>query len=248
MKIRILLVTTLLLLAGITLRSSLLQAATPSQTGGYFRVNPFYRHFVSPPKPTPTRDFFSRSSAPIDCPTISDLILNLQKEMKARRQNFSLHYHDQENSFAFADVKARIESSLHQIFYGDDYLKFSYRSYQANWSGGDNDVIIDFVVSYDTTAAQEQEISNRIDQLLPTIITAGDNDEQKARAIHDWVVLHIAYDTSRTRHSIYDALFSGSAVCEGYALLMFKLLETAGIRVHSIDGTGHGEPHAWNLV
>ena len=219
-----------------------------AQAGSAVAVNPYYlgRYLDSSPQPLVLSE--RRASTPIECSSISSFIIALRDQMNQRNQVFSIHYTDIENSFTFAQVESRINSSLHQVLYFDDYLKFSYQGHQVIWSGSDNDVVIDFTVQYDTTAAQEIEITNRINQILLTIISAGMNDEEKAKAIHDWVVLNVAYDTTGQRHSIYDALFSGTAVCEGYALLMFRMLEIAGIPVHIIDGTGDGEVHAWNLV
>ena len=68
------------------------------------------------------------------------------------------------------------------------------------------------------------------------------------KAIHDYVVKHVSYDTSYKAYTAYEALVNRSAVCQGYALLTYQLLKEAGIENHFVTGTGDGQPHAWNLV
>ena len=68
------------------------------------------------------------------------------------------------------------------------------------------------------------------------------------KAIHDYVVKHVSYDTSYKAYTAYEALVNRSAVCQGYALLTYQLLKEAGIENHFVTGTGDGQPHAWNIV
>ncbi|NJL60259.1 MAG: hypothetical protein HC887_12140 [Desulfobacteraceae bacterium] len=76
------------------------------------------------------------------------------------------------------------------------------------------------------------------------IITSGMNDEQKVKAVHDWVVKNVQYDTSLVRHSAYEGLYSKTTVCQGYALLMFRMLKDSGINGRIVSGGNH----AWNLL
>lgn len=190
-------------------------------------------------------------AAVIECNSQAALSTTLHEQMNLRNTSVSVRLR---YSFSFSQVEAIIDAVLFDILTFDDYLNFSMlrgtgeNYYESQWSGSNNDVQIDFTFRYKTTYAQEQEINSRVAQILAAELTAGMNDEEKLKALHDWVVLNVAYDKSLTRNSIYDALFDGSAVCEGYALLLFKLLRTAGIPARIVEGTGKGEAHAWNLV
>ena len=208
-------------------------------------VNPIYQDRYEDGFSQPQQTAEKRLATTVTCTSYAAFKSALHAAMTNRETNVSLRL---QYSFAFADVGSILEQAIDEIEMSDDYLWFSWQDYKANWQGYDNDVTITFVFQYDTTVAQELEITNRVNQILLTIISVGMNDEEKAKAIHDWVVLNVAYDMSYERHSIYNALIEGLAVCEGYALLMFKMLDSCGIPVRIVSGTGSGEAHAWNLV
>ncbi len=84
--------------------------------------------------------------------------------------------------------------------------------------------------------------------IVSSIIQVGMDDHEKVKAIHDYIVKHVSYDTSYKAYTAYEALVNRSAVCQGYALLTYQLLKEAGIENHFVTGTGDGQPHAWNLV
>ncbi|MGN1112450.1 MAG: transglutaminase domain-containing protein [Acutalibacteraceae bacterium] len=62
------------------------------------------------------------------------------------------------------------------------------------------------------------------------------NDEVESTS-DDWVPF-----------SIYGALVSGSAVCEGYSKAMQYLLSVFGIECNTVCGSGNGNLHQWNTV
>lgn len=98
------------------------------------------------------------------------------------------------------------------------------------------------------TKKQSQQVDARIRQILKQIIKPGMSDYDKEKVIHDYVVLHTAYDNSLTRYSPYNALFQGSAVCEGYATLTYRMLTLAGLSAHLVEGTADGQSHLWDEV
>jgi transglutaminase/protease-like cytokinesis protein 3 len=58
----------------------------------------------------------------------------------------------------------------------------------------------------------------------------------------------VAYDLNYREHSAYAALVKNRAVCQGYALLLYKMLNKAGVETRLISGKAGGENHLWNLV
>ncbi|MFZ4618708.1 MAG: transglutaminase domain-containing protein, partial [Rectinemataceae bacterium] len=81
------------------------------------------------------------------------------------------------------------------------------------------------------------------------------NDADKIKAVHDFVVTTLFYDTTsvdsplqRKKQSALAALDNGTAVCEGYTSLATALLRNMGIHAKAIAGLGDGGPHAWNNV
>lgn len=97
------------------------------------------------------------------------------------------------------------------------------------------------------------EEANRI---IAEIITPEMSDMEKELAIHDYIVLHTAYDYDNylndtipnDSYSAYGVLFNGTAVCQGYAMATQLLLELAGIETQIVSGTANGGGHAWNKV
>lgn len=71
-------------------------------------------------------------------------------------------------------------------------------------------------------------------------------DLEKALALHDYLLLHCEYDTSLKRHSAYEALVEGRAVCEGYTAAYGDLLTLCGIE--NTVARSDTMDHAWNLV
>ncbi|MNI34650.1 Transglutaminase-like superfamily protein [compost metagenome] len=50
------------------------------------------------------------------------------------------------------------------------------------------------------------------------------------------------------KYTAYEGLRTGEAVCQGYSLLTYQLLKTAGFASLIVEGTAGGQAHAWNLV
>lgn len=53
------------------------------------------------------------------------------------------------------------------------------------------------------------------------------NDHEKIKAIHDYIVLHVQYDTSYNQaiNAPYFALTNGKTLCNGYAMLAYDMLK-----------------------
>jgi transglutaminase/protease-like cytokinesis protein 3 len=74
------------------------------------------------------------------------------------------------------------------------------------------------------------------------------NVYQKEKAIHDYIVSHIAYDTKLANYTAYAAIAKGKTVCQGFALLTYRMLEDVGIESRIEEGHAGGVSHAWNAV
>jgi len=82
-------------------------------------------------------------------------------------------------------------------------------------------------------------------------------DEEKAKAIYDYIVANVKYDKALARSvtseyvpDIDGTLTSGQAICYGYATLYAAMLRSAGIPAKLAMGTTKlvNEYHAWNEV
>ncbi|TQR30585.1 DUF5050 domain-containing protein [Lysinibacillus sphaericus] len=111
---------------------------------------------------------------------------------------------------------------------------------------------VTFKVKYLTNQTQEAAVQKKVDQILKTIIKPSMKTEfEKVKAINDYIVSNTTYGTKTkaSPHSAYALLMEGQAVCQGYALTAYKMLEQAGFDVKYVVGTvNNNEAHAWNLV
>ncbi|MGE7092373.1 transglutaminase domain-containing protein [Lysinibacillus sp. NPDC048646] len=110
---------------------------------------------------------------------------------------------------------------------------------------------VTFKVKYLTNQTQEATVQKKVDQVLKTIIKPSMTSFQKVKAVNDYIVSNATYGakTKASPHSAYALLMEGQAVCQGYALLAYKMLEQTGIETQYVVGyVNGGEGHAWNMV
>jgi hypothetical protein len=113
---------------------------------------------------------------------------------------------------------------------------------------GEVNVKINNLYSDETQATLNQ----KVDEIIQKNITSTMNQEEKIRAIHDYIINNTEYDVERndTGNSYYDsntaygALIQGKAICSGYADAMAIFLSRFGVKNYKIaSGT-----HVWNAV
>lgn len=131
-----------------------------------------------------------------------------------------------------------------------DYLCGSilYISTSANYTN--SQAIFAFSVKYVETSNQLKKVNSKVKDSLKKLKISQYSDAGKVKVIHDYLVNLITYDETLVDHSSYGGLVDSkhTTVCQGYALLMYKMLTEAGVPCHYVAGTADGGPHAWNLV
>lgn len=171
---------------------------------------------------------------------LNNILINM---FQLREKSFTIRYKGDTSN-----LKSIIGSTIDGILKSDDYLQSCINSYQYGYKGYENDVTISFELSFYTTKVQEDYVNLQVTAILKNIIKVSMNDDQKEKVIHDYIVTHVAYDTTLSKFSAYEALKNGTTVCSGYAQLVYKMLNESGIETKIVLGTGNGEDHAWNLV
>ncbi|MDW7667799.1 MAG: stalk domain-containing protein [Bacillota bacterium] len=141
-----------------------------------------------------------------------------------------------------------LEKTLNSILNSDPYINYSINSWQWSYEGYENNINITIKINHLLTKNQEEEIHKKINYVLSDIIDPEMTSHEKIKEIHDYIVLNTEYDTSYTNYTHYDALFDNKSVCNGYALLGYKMLKTAGFDVGFVEGTANGENHLWNII
>ena len=110
-------------------------------------------------------------------------------------------------------------------------------------------------LQYYTTAAQESELDTAVNNLLSQLGVSGKSEYQKVKAIYDYMINNITYDeahlndeTYTLKFTAYAALKNKTAVCQGYATLLYRLLLEAGVDCRVIAGETDNGGHAWNIA
>ncbi len=134
-----------------------------------------------------------------------------------------------------------------------DALRWGYGAYQSTFSVASQSAEITCTFMYYTTYEQEQKLTSKVNKVIRSMSLDGQKDYDKITLIHDYICDSVDYDyDSAEDHYIkftaYGALCEGKAVCQGYAVLFYRLCKQAGLSVRVITGTGQGQPHAWNIV
>ncbi|MGJ7910771.1 transglutaminase domain-containing protein [Neobacillus sp. LXY-1] len=176
--------------------------------------------------------------------TLSSLQSKVDSAMHERKTSYQIVYKGN-----ISTLQQDISNIINKIYNADDYLRYTSKGYYYSYKYSSNMATITFTFNYWNTAQQEKTVNTKVTAILNQIIKPGMNNFEKEKVIHDWIEKHVAYDTSYSKYSAYDALVSPyKTVCQGYALLSYKMLNQAGIKTRIIEGTAGGQSHAWNLV
>lgn len=147
-----------------------------------------------------------------------------------------------------------------------DYARWSYviHAYKASTSFLNDATYGTFQLqfTYTDTPAQEaaagQAITNLINQKGWQKLGS---DKAKIDAVYNWIIANISYDRSYEykdsvgnyfSHSCYSAIVTRQTVCQGYAMLFYRIMLSLGVDNRMISGLGYASQqnsgHAWNLV
>ena len=180
-------------------------------------------------------------------------VLYLRKQMVSRETEINLNF--PESWFAshkdglywdlLYDAMKCDDSSTGQE---GDALLYGYAGCNVSYSTAG---YIKYTMAYHSNAEQEAKLTEAVAAAMEKLQLNGLSEAKKITKIHDYICNHVDYAYNSTEEQIYTAygaLCTGKAVCQGYAVLFYRLCKEAGLSVRVISGTGNGGPHAWNIV
>lgn len=127
---------------------------------------------------------------------------------------------------------------------GGDYCTMNvYKGSVSVW----NDQLF-FNLDYLTTPEEEAWIDQEAARLTAALDLDQEPDATKVKLIYEYVAGNYVYDNSLQNFSAYDGLKTGTMVCQGYAILLYKMLWQAGVPCRIVAGVSQGENHAWNVA
>ena len=180
-------------------------------------------------------------------------VLYLRKQMVSRETeitlNFPASWFDSHKDGLYYDLLYDAmkcdDSSTGQE---GDALLYGYAGCSVSYSTAG---YIKYTMSYHSNAEQEAKLTEAVTAAMKTLQLNGLSEAKKITKIHDYICNNVDYAYNSTEEQIYTAygaLCTGKAVCQGYAVLFYRLCKEAGLSVRIISGTGNGGPHAWNIV
>ncbi len=185
--------------------------------------------------------------------TYDEMVDYIRNNMRERNTNVTFTYM---GSFGNLAAKELVSKAIEDAYsdddnalpYEGDYIYYSFSGYSFSLSISGNRFTADITFRYHTTSGQEQEVTERVNSLLASWDTSSMSDMQKVKLVHDYIVTNVEYDYSYSKYSAYNALIEGSSVCQGYALLTYRMLRGLGLQTRIISGLGNSDRHAWNIV
>lgn len=143
-----------------------------------------------------------------------------------------------------------------------DYIYHQYGGYETEFSCTSGDIYsytIFIKPVWYTDPKQEEAVTERVKAIIGELIHDGMTDAERVRAVYDYVCGNVKYDLAHKKNehyhlktTAYAALVNGYAVCQGYSVLMYRLLREAGVNARVITGNVSGssgtEYHAWNIA
>ena len=111
---------------------------------------------------------------------------------------------------------------------------------------------ITYNFDWTTTADQEAALTKKVNSAISSLDLGSKGEKDKIRAIHDYICDKVNYDYEHVdqgadyplQFSAYAALCQGKAVCQGYAILFYRMAKEAGLDVRIVTSYNH----AWNIV
>ncbi len=167
----------------------------------------------------------------------------LAEQFAARAERFNVSFTGDKE-----ELTGGMTDTIRAALRHDDYSAYILESYVYTIRSLGNRSTISIEARYRETPEQTAVVDRVVDEALAAILNDQMNDHEKVKAIHDWVVTHVEYDQSLKHYTAYEAVTLGKAVCQGYSLLGYKMLDKAGINVLIAEGSVDTGEHAWNMV
>ncbi|MBE5845806.1 MAG: hypothetical protein E7302_16900 [Butyrivibrio sp.] len=193
------------------------------------------------------------------CGTTEEMANALRTEMVQRTETIRVYYSLAGTYTAkqLVDIESEVfKMATEHTGVGNegDYLKWGYTGVgmQVSYGAKDGNTIgtFSYFVSYYTTAAQEAAVTNKVNQIKSNLALSSKGEYEKVQAVYKYVCDNVKYNygSSLIKYTCYAAAVNNSAVCQGYSLLIYRLLNESGIDCRMIAGNTSSGAHGWNII
>lgn len=190
---------------------------------------------------------------------ISEAGNDMRSHLVGREETITIQYQAEEYSSEL--VKGIVADAMKHT--GNpkegDYLRWQYAGWKSSTSYYRSDNIcymtITYTMTYYTTSEQEEALNQKMDSVLNQLNIENTSNYKKIQAVYDYICDNVVYDYDnleddeyKLKYTAYAALMDGTAVCQGYAILFYRMALELNIDARVITGVGNGGPHGWNIV
>ncbi|MBQ6090400.1 MAG: Ig-like domain-containing protein [Lachnospiraceae bacterium] len=139
-----------------------------------------------------------------------------------------------------------------------------YKTITIDWEFGKEHQINSIAADSSVYSAADKDVqaySDRIDEILDSIITKKMTDEEKVIAVHDYMCENYEYakpiveSGPKSDHTFHAMLDDGTGVCQAYASLFHVMMLKVGVKDELVVGESTSTPwgasreaHMWNRV
>jgi len=202
--------------------------------------------------------------------TLEQAAQDVRDYVKARTETFTVYMRLKVSSYDQEVLQTEIEAAIKELWdtalahTGDpvegDYIKWQWKQYgiddmEITGDASGLKLPMTWHVTYYTTAAQEQEMDEAVEDLLKELDLGKKSDYEKIYGIYDYICHHVVYDDANLnnqahtlKYTAYAALINGTSVCQGYATLFYRLALELGVDARLIPGDSSGGAHSWNIA
>jgi len=195
--------------------------------------------------------------------SIEDAAAVLRQQMTKRAKTATVYYRASSSSLPDMDTLVNTiydEAMRHTGKSNEgDVLKWSWKDMDCDLAFFEKDQYYLFTlvyhITYYTTPAQEEEVIAGISALKSKLQLENRTEFEIVNGIYTYICNNVSYDykhlyddSYEIKYTDYAALFHKTSVCQGYALLFYRLALEYGIDARLIPGIADSGPHAWNIV
>ena len=236
--------------------------AVPLETVTETRINPLYEDVISEDDLiTPQDGGIALYSEP-EYGNPSEAAELLREQMKERMETAVVYFATERSDYPNVSREIWTEAMAHtgQPKEGDS-LKWQWGGYNVSRSGyirsGIYYITCTFTITWYTTPEQEEELDEAVASVLSQkgLLDNTKSSYAKTKIIYDYLCENVTYDydhlddaTYTLQYTAYAAMINKTSVCQGYALLFYRLALESGVDARLIAGTGNGGAHGWNIV
>lgn len=196
---------------------------------------------------------------------------SLKSNIQSRSSSFTISFNvdsDTYSNYSTVISKALEIAETHTgvptegDYVGWAYYSASFRISALQNANGSYYGVIQFYFSYYDTLAQENSATTQCNSIISSLGLSGKSDYECAKAVYDYMIKNLYYNyynyyynisSSSSSYYLYphsaaSAFVEKKTVCQGYALMYYRIMLTLGIDCRLVAGNANGGAHGWNIV